>query len=959
MSQIHILDGQTDQILANITDKYIVEDTHTKSLINMLETFDFTTLADKYFSHYLSKNNRIIIPDENGKSVEFVIHDVLKYLEDKIMVDVFSSASYLMLKKAKVIYPEVLQSQTTFSAATFALSNTEWQVGEATFVDSRTFNIDSYTNPYSFLRRIANEFALELRFRVETQGNEIIGRYVDLVENAGEWRGREVTLGKDLIGIKRREKTDGVATALVGVGPEREDGTRLEALVEDKEALERWGRNGQHLIEIYEPESTNEGMTLARLTELTENELQKRVNAMVEYDIDVADLEHVPGMANKQIRFGDTIKIKDQKYNPPLYVEARVFELKRSIVDKSAKRIKLGDFVEYTESEVMDIWRSLQKQIHYKIGQNQLVDYTYDKAAIDYKDTAIYTDSKSYAFTKAQEAEDNAKEHADNEYAPIKNDVEENKDVWNRSGIINEDGTLNTDRLFGELTDDQIESAGKWNGLGTFIDENGVYTGLVVADKITSGTINADDVSISNDKVLINQDGVTVKDADFLIVDSVSGMRSSILNKNNILKDGLFDFIRVNFNEPRSGAGTYVAIGGQSEISGWITYGFPRVVTSYLSDNPKSFSIFGLKTALVNNTNYFEQAFFVPGSADTYTLSFHYAHHASYTAGGSPSIRIEYVGGEYYDVLSSQTFDFPVPNCGVVYRESFTFTPPSSAELVRVIMKTKDSRYLMFDGVQCVLGDTPTSFVSNDDLTYFTHGLNTAEELRTDVLTVGSNAYFDDIEVSGTANINTLRLTGRRGGYLFGSADKPMIYEGLWDGSGTFRSGDLVLQASTVSSDRAIHFGTNTGGKSVQTRMRIQGNQVRVFDNFVVDGSKSASVDTNTYGRRLMYALETPDSRFVSYTEHVLEEGEHFIEIEPMFLETISPTDYFVVPHIQNAAEVVILERKEGEFRVWVQGHTAEVVFEVNGKRRGYEDVYMEESSDPFDESEEGKEEEV
>ncbi|MRT18627.1 hypothetical protein F3C99_17045, partial [Vitellibacter sp. q18] len=96
-------------------------------------------------------------------------------------------------------------------------------------------------------------------------------------------------------------------------------------------------------MEVYEPQSTDQDMSMDRLTTLTENELQKRVNATVEYEAEVADLEHVPGMENKKIRFGDTIKIKDVKFYPPLYLEARVHTLERNIIDKSQKKVILGD----------------------------------------------------------------------------------------------------------------------------------------------------------------------------------------------------------------------------------------------------------------------------------------------------------------------------------------------------------------------------------------------------------------------------------------------------------------------------------------------------------------------------------------------------------------------------------------------------------------------------------------
>src|SRR5699024_8986301 len=120
---------------------------------------------------------------------------------------------------------------------------------------ARQLSISEHSNPYAFLKHIAKEFELELNFRVEHDGNKITGRYVDLLERVGQWRGREFEFGTDLDGIRRVEKQD-IVTALLGLGPEDEDGNRLEVLVEDEDALKRWGRiddygNLHHLIEPY------------------------------------------------------------------------------------------------------------------------------------------------------------------------------------------------------------------------------------------------------------------------------------------------------------------------------------------------------------------------------------------------------------------------------------------------------------------------------------------------------------------------------------------------------------------------------------------------------------------------------------------------------------------------------------------------------------------------------------
>src|SRR5690606_24523947 len=84
-------------------------------------------------------------------------------------------------------------------------------------------------------------------------------------------------------------------------------------------------------------------------------------------------------MENKKIRFGDTVRIKDTKFEPPLYLEARIYNQKRDVFTKANKRAGLGDYIEYSEEDVQAIFRQLRQQIQNKISQAQLEDYAEPK----------------------------------------------------------------------------------------------------------------------------------------------------------------------------------------------------------------------------------------------------------------------------------------------------------------------------------------------------------------------------------------------------------------------------------------------------------------------------------------------------------------------------------------------------------------------------------------------------
>jgi phage minor structural protein len=408
---ITITDGQTDTILDDIDYGDFWGDNHHKSLKDNIETFDFTTFADKSYSQYLSDKNRIVIPDEDGSFIEFEITNHRKYHgQEGKFIEVYTSASYLSLQKAKVIRPQKLQGATAKSAAQFAVEGTEFEVGEVHYAGIRTINIERHTNPYTLLKRIAREFNLELRFHIEKEGNKIVGRYVDLLERVGEWQGREVEFGKDLIDIERKEDTNNIVTALVGLGPEDENGNRIEVFVEDKEALQRWGRRNpktgelMHIVETYEPQSEDTEMTESRLRELTKNELEKRVNALVEYVGYVSDLEKVPGLEHEEFRFGDTIKLKDTSFNPPLYLEARVHTQDRPLSDPSQKKVTLGDFIELGEEEVFEVWKALQQQINERLSKMVIVNIVAN-GGIAFKNGQGSTDLKAVTYLQGQEVD--------------------------------------------------------------------------------------------------------------------------------------------------------------------------------------------------------------------------------------------------------------------------------------------------------------------------------------------------------------------------------------------------------------------------------------------------------------------------------------------------------------------------------------------------------------------------
>lgn len=380
---VYITDGQIDRILGVITPKNVIFDRHEKTFEDTREEYEITLIGEMSYDEHLKKGNRLIIYGEwhdDGELVEFVIDDVDDKRRNGKEIKINAYASYLDLRKAKAIEPFSFTG-TAREHLIHAFSNTEHEVGVVESSREITLSFENWTNPFEYARRVAREFDLELNFRVEHNGMMIMNRVVDALDRIGAWRGREITFTKDMLEINRLESGD-IYTALIGLGPEREDGTRLQVLVDDREALEIWGRpihDPKHLIGIYEPQSEREDMTLSELRQYTRTELSKRKNSAINWEVSFLDLEYILGQENKKIRFGDTIRIKDTMYTPHLYVEARIYGMERSAVMPSMKFYKLGDFIEYDAETIHSIYDILKRQLAKKAGIQQLLDYAEPK----------------------------------------------------------------------------------------------------------------------------------------------------------------------------------------------------------------------------------------------------------------------------------------------------------------------------------------------------------------------------------------------------------------------------------------------------------------------------------------------------------------------------------------------------------------------------------------------------
>lgn len=388
MTIIHIVDHQTDEILDFITEDLYYDDSRKLSLENNEDTLDFRTVSTEPFAEYLANRNRLVIMNKNGTLSEFIIEEVEQNSENR-MIQVYSSASFSELNKGRWFQPFTSESWTAQQHITHALTGTAWEPGEIHYAGVRTITLKEYKSPLAYIRDIESRFGLEAVFRVEVENDRsrITKRYVDLVERRGAYKGYEIELGYNLENVVRIVNDDEIITAVdaTAKGPTPADGSEaptISVVVTDDDAFQRWANNGKHLWGYFTPSegtedegsTTNEGWTEERLIASAREYLNNRINSAVSYATSMADLSSLIGDDVNNLELGDTVRVKDTGFNPPLYLEARIRTITGSIKHWETVKVDLGDYIVYDEFDVMSYFRQIRSELNNKVDEADVVE---------------------------------------------------------------------------------------------------------------------------------------------------------------------------------------------------------------------------------------------------------------------------------------------------------------------------------------------------------------------------------------------------------------------------------------------------------------------------------------------------------------------------------------------------------------------------------------------------------
>ncbi|MDF9540347.1 phage tail spike protein [Bacillus cereus] len=410
---LHVVDFKTNQIVSDIQPKDYWDDKRHWEIKNNIDTLEFRVFENTDHATTLVQQNLVLKEVRGGRIVPYVITETEKDSKDRSLM-VYASGEWIQLAKAGIIEPQKLESKTLKQCMEIALKGTKWTIGKTEHDGAHSMVIEEFTDPLDLLKKIAASFELELQYRAEVVGSKIVGRYVDMVQKRGRDTRKEVTFGKDLIGIKRIENSQSTCTALLGF-VKKENGEFITIssinkgvpyLVDDA-AYQRWNENGKHKFAFYTPQTDDQNMSPERLLTLMKTEMSKLVNASVSYGVDAQNIARIPGLSHEEINEGDTIRIIDEGFTPKLYLEARAIAGDESFKDPTQDNYVFGDYREIIDQndELRRLYQKILGSLYDKVPQ-ELFDQLNNKVKEQNKDIIDAKDKADQAQKESQTAKD-------------------------------------------------------------------------------------------------------------------------------------------------------------------------------------------------------------------------------------------------------------------------------------------------------------------------------------------------------------------------------------------------------------------------------------------------------------------------------------------------------------------------------------------------------------------------
>jgi hypothetical protein len=120
--------------------------------------------------------------------------------------------------------------------------------------------------------------------------------------------------------------------------------------------------------------------------------------------------------------------------------------------------------------------------------------------------------------------------------------------------------------------------------------------------------------------------------------------------------------------------------------------------------------------------------------------------------------------------------------------------------------------------------------------------------------------------------------------------------------------------------------------------------KLHVVGDFIATGSKSAVVETASFGKRRLYAVESPQNWFEDFGRAELNEGTANVHIDDVFAETVNTSaGYHVFVTPTGDCSLYVKEKNDRSFTVTSRDGKPDCEFDyrIVAKRMGHEEIRM------------------
>lgn len=328
-------------------------------------------MSEEGVAELVKEENHVVFKD--GEIFRQVtIKEVVDTHGSEFIKEVFCEDSSIEL------YDEVILEEIDLSVshevedvANHILKSTRWVLGECDDVRRMRLNDKLLAKTVlNGLNMIVNTFNVEIDFEVDFVHNKIVQRRVIFKEKMGRDLGKRLEYRKDIESIKRTVDSSDIKTAVIPFGKVNEETGEYvtikdlvwtkeqhglnkpsgQLFLEDQEATEKWGYKDEKgkrprwiAIEYPDVENPNELINYANM------QLASHKDPKVTYEVEAIDLYRLlndDDYSFETVEIGDMVAIIDHEFQPPLTLKSRIVKIEEQYARYNTNRkITLGNII--------------------------------------------------------------------------------------------------------------------------------------------------------------------------------------------------------------------------------------------------------------------------------------------------------------------------------------------------------------------------------------------------------------------------------------------------------------------------------------------------------------------------------------------------------------------------------------------------------------------------------------